>query len=96
MQKIIQIYQCLLKLSRKQENVTDGQTDSRYYYILSPLSRGENKKELLNAIKRNKVSKNIKNGHHTKAVLFAMNYLENDYTPVTSFSKCKLKLKRKM
>ena len=64
MQKIIQIYQCLLKLSRKQENVTDGQTDSRYYYILSPLSRGENKKELLNAIKRNKVSKNIKNGHH--------------------------------
>jgi hypothetical protein len=32
MQKIIQIYQCLLKLSRKQENVTDGQTDSRYNY----------------------------------------------------------------
>ena len=24
---IIQIYPCLLKLSRKQENVTDGQTD---------------------------------------------------------------------
>ena len=33
MQKIIQIYPCLLKLSRKQESVTDGQTDSRYYYI---------------------------------------------------------------
>jgi hypothetical protein len=31
------------------------------------------------------VSKNIQNGHHTKAVLFAMNCLENDYTPVTSF-----------
>jgi hypothetical protein len=37
MQKIIQIYPCLLKLSRKQESVTDGQTDrrtnGRYYYI---------------------------------------------------------------
>ena len=31
--KIIQIYPCLLKLSRKQESVTDGQTDGRYYYI---------------------------------------------------------------
>ena len=29
MQKIIQIYPCLLKLSRKQESVTDGQTDRR-------------------------------------------------------------------
>ena len=29
MQKIIQIHPCLLKLSRKQESVTDG----RYYYI---------------------------------------------------------------
>jgi hypothetical protein len=38
MQKIIQIYPCLLKLSRKQESVTDG----RYYYIPSPLSRGDN------------------------------------------------------
>ena len=42
MQKIIQIYPCLLKLSRKQERVTDGrtdrQTDNRYY---SPLSRGD-------------------------------------------------------
>jgi DNA-binding ferritin-like protein len=27
MQKIIQIYTCLLKLSRKQESVTDGRTD---------------------------------------------------------------------
>jgi hypothetical protein len=26
MHKIIQIYPCLLKLSRKQESVTDGQT----------------------------------------------------------------------
>jgi hypothetical protein len=33
MQKIIQIYTCLLKLSRKQESVTDGRTDDRYYYI---------------------------------------------------------------
>jgi hypothetical protein len=40
MQKSIQIYPCLLKLSRKQESVTDGQTDSRYYYIPSLLSRG--------------------------------------------------------
>jgi hypothetical protein len=29
MQNIIQIHLCLLKLSRKQESVTDG----RYYYI---------------------------------------------------------------
>jgi len=29
MQKIIKIYPCLLKLSRKQESVTDGQTDRR-------------------------------------------------------------------
>ena len=29
MQNIIQIYLCLLKLSRKQESVTDGQTDRR-------------------------------------------------------------------
>ena len=29
MQKIIQIHPCLLKLSRKQESLTDG----RYYYI---------------------------------------------------------------
>ena len=37
MQNIIQIHPCLLKLSRKQESVTDGQTDRltdcRYYYI---------------------------------------------------------------
>ena len=33
---------------------------------------------------------NTENRHHTKAVLFAMNCLENDYTPVTSFGKCKL------
>ena len=45
MQKIIQIYLCLLKLSRKQESVTDGQTDGRYYYIPSPLLRGDNKME---------------------------------------------------
>jgi hypothetical protein len=40
-QKIIQIHPCLLKLSRKQESVTDGRTDrqtdrqtyGRYYYI---------------------------------------------------------------
>jgi hypothetical protein len=33
MQNIIQIHQCLLKLSHKQESMTDGQTDGRYYYI---------------------------------------------------------------
>ena len=33
MHKIIQIYLRLLKLSRKQESVTNGQTDGRYYYI---------------------------------------------------------------
>ena len=33
MQKIIHIHPCLLKFSRKQESVTDGQTDGRYYYI---------------------------------------------------------------
>jgi hypothetical protein len=33
MQNIIQIHLCLLKLSRKQESVTDGQTDGRNYYI---------------------------------------------------------------
>jgi hypothetical protein len=41
MQNIIQIYLCLLKLSHKQESVTDGRTDGRYYYIPSPLSRGD-------------------------------------------------------
>ena len=41
MQKIIQIYPCLLKLLRKQESVTDGQRDSRYYYIPSLLSQGD-------------------------------------------------------
>jgi hypothetical protein len=30
--KNIQIYPCLLKLSRKQESVTDRQTDGHYYY----------------------------------------------------------------
>ena len=44
MQNIIQIYPCLLKLSRKQESVTDRQTDRRtdgcYYCIPSPLSWG--------------------------------------------------------
>jgi hypothetical protein len=43
MQNIIQIYTCLLKLSRKQESVTDGRTDGRYYYIPSPLSWGDKK-----------------------------------------------------
>ena len=42
------------------------------------------------------MSKNTKNGHHTKAVLFVMNFIENDYTPMTSFGKCKLKLNCKM
>jgi hypothetical protein len=47
MQKNIQIYPCLLKLSCKQESVTDGQTngrtDGRYYYIPLPLLQGDNK-----------------------------------------------------
>jgi hypothetical protein len=42
------------------------------------------------------VSKNINYGHHTKAVLFDMNCLENDYIPVTSFGKSKLKLNCEM
>jgi len=37
MQNIIQIYPCLLKLSRKQESVTDGQTDRRQL-LLYPLT----------------------------------------------------------
>ena len=40
MQKIIHIYPCLLKLSRKQESVTDG----RYYYI--PHYRGGGKRAM--------------------------------------------------
>ena len=47
MQNIIQIYPCLLKLSRKQESVTDEQTDARYYYIPSLLSQGDNNLHLL-------------------------------------------------
>ena len=38
MQKIIQIYTCLLKLSRKQESVTDGQTDDGRTILLYPLT----------------------------------------------------------
>ena len=38
MQNIIQIYPCLLKLSRKQESVTDG----RYYYIPHRCREGDN------------------------------------------------------
>ena len=41
MQTIIQIYPCLLKLSRKQESVTDGQTDrqtDRRPLLLYPLT----------------------------------------------------------
>ena len=37
MHKIIQIYTCLLMLSRKQESVTDGQTDGRPL-LLYPLT----------------------------------------------------------
>jgi hypothetical protein len=41
MQNIIQIHPCLLKLSRKQESGTDGQTDQRPLLLYpSPLSRG--------------------------------------------------------
>jgi hypothetical protein len=43
MQKIIQIHPCLLKLSRKQESVTDGQTDKQPLLLYpSPLSRRDN------------------------------------------------------
>ena len=42
MQKIIHIYPCLLKLSGKQESVTDGQTDRRPLLLYpSTLSRGD-------------------------------------------------------
>jgi len=40
MQNIIQIHPCLLKLSRKQESVTDGRPLLLYP---PPLSRGDNK-----------------------------------------------------
>jgi hypothetical protein len=39
MQKIIQIYPCLLKLSRKQESVTDGQP--LLLYPLTAIARGQ-------------------------------------------------------
>jgi hypothetical protein len=43
MQKIIQIHPCLLKLSRKQESVTDEQTDKQPLLLYpSPLSRRDN------------------------------------------------------
>jgi len=38
MQTIIQIYPCLLKLSRKQESVTDGRTDRRTATIIISLT----------------------------------------------------------
>jgi hypothetical protein len=38
MHTIIQIYPCLLKLSRKQESVTDGQTDRRIYQPKTKIS----------------------------------------------------------
>jgi hypothetical protein len=40
MQKLIQIHPCLLKLSRKQESVTDGRPLLLYP---SPLPQGDNK-----------------------------------------------------
>jgi hypothetical protein len=43
MQKIIQIYTCLLKLSRKQESVMDGR----------PLLRGDNKRPIEEIFPRN-------------------------------------------
>jgi hypothetical protein len=44
MQQIIQIHPCLLKLSRKQESVTDGGTDRQPLLLYpSPLSREDNK-----------------------------------------------------
>ena len=45
MQKIIQIHPCLLKVSCKQESVTDGQTDRRTAAItISPTAiAGDNK-----------------------------------------------------
>jgi hypothetical protein len=46
MQTIIEIYPCLLKLSRKQEGMTDG----CYYYIPSPLSWGDNKNAYYSAL----------------------------------------------
>jgi hypothetical protein len=47
MQKIIQIHPCLLKLSRKQESVTDGRTDRQtdglpILIYPSPLLRRDN------------------------------------------------------
>ena len=39
MQNIIQIYPCLLKLSRKQESVTDGQTDGQPLMLAGGLKK---------------------------------------------------------
>jgi hypothetical protein len=50
MQKIIQIYTCLLKLSRKQESVTDGRPLLLYP---SPLLRGDNKRPIEEIFPRN-------------------------------------------
>jgi hypothetical protein len=47
---IIQIYPCLLKLSRKQESVTDRRTTGRYNYIPSPLLRGDKKQKSINIV----------------------------------------------
>jgi hypothetical protein len=59
LQNIIQIYTCLLKLLRKQESVTDGQTDDRYYYIPSPLSRWDKKTQLIPICKKKYIVKII-------------------------------------
>ena len=76
--KIIQIYPCLLKLSCKQESVTDGQTDRRtdgcYYYIRSPLSRGD------------KI--NIYKVHKLKTVTKAMNSLNNIHRYLSHNKAC--------
>ena len=50
MQIIIQIHPCLLKLSRKQESVADGRTDSRYYYIPHRYRGGIKTKSIINLI----------------------------------------------
>jgi hypothetical protein len=42
------------------------------------------------------VSKSTKKGYQTNAVLFVVNFLENDYTSMTSFGKCKLKLNKNL
>jgi hypothetical protein len=42
------------------------------------------------------VNTNTQNEHKTEAVLFALNFIANEYTSMASFGMCKLKLNCKI